>query len=235
MPLKGSRATAPPKRAGTNQLCAASPRRAIGRARFQDIRLRAPVSRRFCNACWDGFLDKRKNLASSPCRNLIRGGASWTQFQTRHSRSIKADCSNLTRTTCEVHHDYFGQNFHCSCGCRHPWSRSLRDCATRAGALRDHRTGRPCLRFSGAYGCYWKRQRVLKSETVAARGTTVRMNSVFAASRPKHCQNLIRANSPLSHFQMGYSPAIHAKSRNLVSTIIVVAERNFAGNTPNRR
>jgi hypothetical protein len=42
------------------------------------------------------------------------------------------------------------------------------------------------------------------------------MNSVFAASRPKHCQNLIRANSPLSHFQMGYSPAIHAKSWNLV-------------------
>jgi hypothetical protein len=40
---------------------------------------------------------------------------------------------------------------------------AFRDCATRAGALRDHRTGRPCLRFSGAYGCYWKRQRVLDS------------------------------------------------------------------------
>jgi hypothetical protein len=31
---------------------------------------------------------------------------------------------------------------------------------------------------------------------------------------------------------MSYSPAIHAKSRNLVSTIIVVAERNSQGRNP---
>jgi hypothetical protein len=55
------------------------------------------------------------------------------------------------------------------------------------------------------------------------------MNSAFAAVPPKHCQNLIRANSPLGHFQMGYSPAIHAKGWNLVPTIDVVAKRNSQG------
>ena len=81
------------------------------------------------------------------------------RFQTRHSHVIQADGGNLTRTTCEVHHDYFGQNFHCSCGCRHPWFRSLRDCAACAGSSqpppssppqtrrRRYRTGRPRLRL----------------------------------------------------------------------------------------
>jgi len=63
-------------------------------------------------------------------------------------------------------------------------------------------------------------------------GTTLRIYSDFALVRPKHCQNLIRANRPLGHFQMGYSPAIHAKNRNLLLTVDVVAERNSQGTNP---
>ncbi len=50
----------------------------------------------------------------------------------RYSPVIQAPGRNLARTTHEVRHDYIGQDFDCSCGCRDSRSCGIRYCATCA-------------------------------------------------------------------------------------------------------
>jgi len=242
LPLRGSRATAPPKRVGTNQPCAASPHRAIGLVRFQDNRRRAPAGRRSYNACWGEFPNRRTRFGVLP--KFISRRDDVSAFPTRDSRSIQAAYSNLTRTTCEVHHDYSAKTFTALAAAatlglaafataqptqahshhhhhhRHvgvivapvgPSTLAPRPMAATGSVSASGTVGAGmCVAYVSAFRNHKQRQKTKRPLRLrgpifrhAARGITLRMNSVFAAVPPQALPKFNPRKQPLEPFPNG--------------------------------